>query len=129
MMSTTDKKTRLHLAMGHVVTLSTLVVICFAFELVPRPVAAIAALASMAALLVMFATRRADEWIASLWSAGTSVGFLGAIGWLLFAPFVEGVIDGFRGDEAGQDLPAAAASFVALACFVIAFNLKRLRGY
>ena len=62
-------------------------------------------------------------------SAGASAGFLGAIGWLLFAPFVEGVIDGIRGDEAAQDLPAAAASIVALACFALAFNLKRLRGY
>lgn len=128
-MSGADRKTRLHLAMGHVVTIATLVVIAAGFDLVPRAIAMVAALGAMIALIFMFATRRSDEWVASLWSAGASAGFLGAIGWLLFAPFIEGVIDGIRGDEAAQDLPAAAASIVALACFALAFNLKRLRGY
>ena len=73
-MSGADKKTRLHLAMGHVVTLATLVVIAAGFDLVPRAIATVAALGAMIALIFMFATRRSDEWVASLWSAGASAG-------------------------------------------------------
>lgn len=128
-MTATATKTRLHLAMGHVVTVATLAVIAFALGFLPRAAATLAALAAMVALVTMFVTRRSDEWVASLWSAGASTGFLGAIGWLLFATLFEGFLDGLRGDEAAQDLPAAAASFIALACFALAFNLKRLRGH
>lgn len=128
-MSTANTRVRIHLVMGHVVTLSTVIVVAAAADLLARPVAAAAALAAMVALVAMLATRKADEWVASLWTAGASAGFLGAIGWLLFAPFIEGFLDGLRGDQAGQDLPAAAASIIALAAFALAFNLKRLRGF
>lgn len=128
-MTTRSTRVRIHLAMGHVVTLATVIIVAAAADLLARPVAVAAALAAMAALVAMLATRKADEWVASLWTAGASAGFLGAIGWLLFAPFIEGFLDGLRGEEAGQDLPAAAASIIALAAFAFAFNLKRLRGY
>lgn len=128
-MTTTNTRVRIHLVMGHVVTLATVLVVAVAADLLARPVAAAAALAAMVALVAMLVTRRADEWVSSLWTAGASAGFLGAIGWLLFAPFLEGFLDGLRGEAAAQDLPASAASIVALACFALAFNLKRLRGH
>lgn len=80
-------------------------------------------------VIIMYATRGSDEWIAALWSAGASAGFVGAMAWLVLAPFVEGFYDGLTGNESGQDLPASTASVVALAAFVLALNLKRIRGY
>lgn len=85
-------------------------------------------IALLAAIVVMFATRKADEYVGSLWSTGANTAFLAIVAYLLFGPFIEGFYDGLTGNESGQDLPAEAASLVALAAFFAGYFWKRIRG-
>ena len=63
-----------------------------------------------------------------LWSTGANTAFLAIVAYLLFGPFIEGFYDGLTGNESGQDLPAEAASLVALAAFFAGYFWKRIRG-
>ncbi len=86
----------------------------------------------LASLLIMFLTRRSDEYTLGLWSSGANAAFLVIVAFALFAPFIEGVYDGFVGahEETGgeQDFPAEVASYGAILAFYIVFNIKRLTG-
>ena len=89
----------------------------------------IAILTLFATVITMFMTRNADEFIAAIWRAGTSVAFVFTAGALIMLPFAEGLFDGLMGIENGQDLDASDASeFLIIASFFIANGWARLRG-
>ncbi|QUL38754.1 hypothetical protein [Erythrobacter sp. JK5] len=120
---------RMHLVLSHVAAVSFLVMVLSRFEVIPTSFGVIGITFGVLSLVVMFTTRNSDEWIASLWSAGANAGFFAAMAWLLILPFAEGAYDGLLANERRQDLPTDLASFVAMGAFLVAFNLKRLRGY
>lgn len=86
----------------------------------------------MGSLIVIYATRKSDEYTLALWSAGANAAFLVIVLFALFAPFFEGVYDGFMGAHDGSssdlDFPAEAASIGAILVFYTVFNAKRLTG-
>ncbi|MEP2234851.1 MAG: hypothetical protein ABJM58_10670 [Alteripontixanthobacter sp.] len=91
-------------------------------------ISAFAVLGLITSLALMFISREADEYVAALWSAGTSAAFVVAVVWLLFAPVIEGFIDGLFAIEGGMDFPVDFVSIAALTAFLIAFYWRRLRG-
>lgn len=119
---------QMFLVLSHVAAASLLLILIAAAGVMTDTFMLIGFCVATLAVIVMYTTRNADEWVAGLWSAGANAGFVGAMAWLVLGPFVEGFYDGLIGNESEQDLPASAASVVALACFLIAFNLKRIRG-
>ena len=81
------------------------------------------------AIVTMFMTRNADEYVAAIWRAGTSTAFIITAAVLIFLPFTEGFIDGLMGYENGQDIDASDASeMVIIASFFFANAWARLRG-
>ncbi|MDE1466689.1 hypothetical protein [Aurantiacibacter sp. D1-12] len=86
----------------------------------------------IAILTFMWFTRKSDEYTLSLWSSGANAAFAAIVLWMLFAPFLEGVYDGFNsahsGSESELDFPHEAGGFVALLAFYLTFNIKRLTG-
>lgn len=120
---------RIHLVLSHVAAASLAIMAASWSGLIAREFSVIGITVGILAIIVMYATRNSDEWIASLWSAGANAGFITVMAWLIFLPFLEGAYDGLVGNERSQDIPADLASMVSLAAFLIAFNLKRIRGY
>ena len=86
----------------------------------------------LGSLIVIYATRKSDEYTLALWSAGANAAFLMIVLFGLFSPCFEGVYDGFMAahDVSNSDLdfPAEAASAGAILAFYIVFNAKRLTG-
>ena len=84
------------------------------------------------ALVVMFFTRKSDEYTLGLWSAGANAAFATVIVVALFGTFAEAVYHGFmeahdavrREREVDGDL----AAILALYAFFLTFNIKRLLG-
>ena len=70
-----------------------------------------------------------DEYIQSLWAAGTSVAFVTLVIVFLFAPWLEGFFDGLTGLDGEMDTPASLAPALAILGFFAGFHLKRLRGF
>ncbi|MCA0908854.1 hypothetical protein [Qipengyuania gaetbuli] len=100
-------------------------------ELVTLPGAVnfVAIMTLFVAIITMFRTRNADEYVAAIWRAGTSTAFIITAAVLIFLPFTEGFIDGLMGYENGQDIDASDASeMVIIASFFIANAWARLRG-
>lgn len=67
-----------------------------------------------------------DEYIDSLWRAGTSWAFIAVVASFLFAPFLEGVYDGLTGAPNQQAIPVAAAGYAAIVAFFVGFHAKWL---
>ncbi|WP_379921421.1 hypothetical protein [Erythrobacter sp. R86502] len=119
---------QMHLVLNHVAAAALIVVLLSASELIPKDFALIGFTFGALAVVFMYSTRDADEWIRSLWTAGANAGFLGAISWLVFLPFFEGFYDGLTANESVRNLPSEGASIAALVCFVAAHYAKRIRG-
>ena len=118
----------MHLGMSHVALIS-LITFIVAYTYDPmRWAGGIAILCLLAAIITMFLTRDSDEYIAGLWQAGANAGFVTAVVFLVFAPFFEGLIDGYLGREATQDFPAESVGVLAVIVFLIVFNWKRYFG-
>lgn len=95
----------------------------------PETVNFVAIMTLFFAVITMFMTRNADEYVAAVWRAGTSTAFVFTAAVLIFVPFTEGFIDGLMGYENGQDIDASDASeMVIIASFFIANAWARLRG-
>lgn len=123
---------RMFLILGHVVAAAFALLLLSATGVLAEDLSVIGGTISVLGIMVMYSVRNSDEWIASLWSAGANAGFVAAIFWMVFLPFIEGFFDGlfeaFTELPSKQDLNASAASFVAIAAFLIALYLKRFRG-
>ena len=88
----------------------------------------ICVLAVAASLVLMYATRKSDEYTLSLWSSATNAAFAMILVWMLAAPAIEGFFDGLLGIENGQDFPSQAAPLASILAFYLVFNVKRLTG-
>ena len=72
--------------------------------------------------------RMRDEYIDSLWRAGTSWAFVAVVASFLFGPFLEGAYDGFTGAQARPDIPFEAAGYAAILAFFVGFHVEWLRA-
>ena len=79
-------------------------------------------------LIVLLLRGLRDEYIESLWRAGTSWAFVAVVASFLLAPFVEGVFDGYTGAPPAQDWPAQATGMIAILAFFAGFHVQWLRG-
>ena len=126
-----EKSVRLHNAATIVALIGFLPVLAYTFEglQVSQTVNAIAFLAMFCAIIVMFRTRSADEYIAGIWRSGTSAAFVITTAALIFVPFFEGVYAGLVGLEgaksSAQSLDIGA---VLIGSFFIANAWTRIRG-
>ncbi|WP_296676255.1 hypothetical protein [Novosphingobium sp.] len=72
--------------------------------------------------------RMRDEYIDSLWRAGTAWAFVAVIASFLFAPFLEGFYDGLAAAPSHQNIPVEAAGYAAILAFFIGFHVEWLRA-
>ena len=97
----------------------------------PLPISAILVLLMFVAILVMFATRNADEYTAAVWRAGTSLAFVITAAVMLFTPLAEGFYDGFTQAHTGvpteRDL-RLDGFIVVVASFFVGNAWARIRG-
>ena len=92
-------------------------------------VTVIAILVMFSAILVMYATRNADEYVAAIWRSGTSSAFVMTAGVLLMLPFFEGFYDGITGGDRKQDLTLPLdAGLVLIGTFFLGNGWARWRG-
>ena len=95
------------------------------------PLSAIFGLLMFVAIVVMFATRNADEYTAAVWRAGTSLAFVITAAVMLFTPFFEGVYDGYTNAHTGvaseRDLKLDGF-IVVVASFFVGNAWARIRG-
>ena len=95
------------------------------------PISAIIVLLMFVAIVVMFATRNADEYTAAVWRAGTSLAFVITAAVMLFTPLAEGFYDGFTqahtGDATERDLKLDGF-IVVVAAFFVGNAWARIRG-
>lgn len=98
----------------------------------PMAINVVVVISLLVSLTTMFVTRRSDEYTLALWSSGANAAFAVIVVWLFFAPFIEGVYDGFmsvRADASTEmDLPTEGASAASILAFYVVFNIKRLTG-
>lgn len=125
---TSEKRTMIYLTMAHIGGLAT-VCTCLAFALDWPDFAKGFSIGVMVApLIVMLLPRFRDEYIETLWQAGTALAFAAVVIGLIALPFLEGVYDGFTGNGSGQDIPAEIAGFGAIAAFYLGFHTRWIRG-
>lgn len=94
----------------------------------PVALGAVSLLLAITSSIVMFVTRRADEYTEGLWNAGASVAFGTMLLSFIGLPMAEGLYDGATGTEDGQNIPAIVVSVLAIAAFYIGLFVKRLLG-
>lgn len=124
---TAEKRTKLYLTQAHVGALAMIgMMLSYALDL-PNFVKGLSIGLMIIPLGVMFIRRFRDEYIETLWHAGTSLAFAGMVFGFLGMPFLEGFYDGFTGKESGRDIPAEMAGFLAIAAFYIGFHYRWLR--
>lgn len=76
-------------------------------------------------LAMLLRRKLRDEYIESLWNAGTSLAFAALVFGFVFAPFLEGLFDGFQGVPRSFDAPISLAPAFAILAFFIGFHWKR----
>lgn len=96
---------------------------------IPLPLNAFAVLIMFIAIIVMFATRNADEYVAAIWRSGTSVAFVLTAAVVVFAPFFEGMYDGLMGNHRSHEIDLSTdVGLVVIGSFFIANGWTRFRG-
>jgi hypothetical protein len=125
---TREDRTRIYLIMAHLGGLATVgVFVSFAMNL-PDFIKGMSVGTMVVPLAVMLIRRFRDEYIETLWQSGTSLAFAGMVLGFLGLPFLEGLYDGFSGNNSGRDIPAEMAGFFAIVAFYIGFHVRWLRG-
>lgn len=79
-------------------------------------------------LLIAPLRRMRDEYIDSLWRAGTAWAFVTMVLLFLFAPFIHGIYEGFRGLPNGDTISAEAAGYAAILMFFAGFHVEWVRS-
>ena len=98
-------------------------------DLLSHPIFVVAFISMFLAILVMFATRNADEYIATIWQSGTSAALLVLVAFMVFAPFRHGFVEGMINAE--LDTSFAWERWgppLALFAFFVASGWARVRG-
>lgn len=125
-------KTTLHLWAAALAALALAGVWLREFGLIEGGLALATTLVFVAASFVLFLTRNADEYVASLWRAGASFAFLALLLSVLLVPFVEGFVDGFVSafteEATQQDFATDLVPEIAFTGFYLAHFWARLRG-
>jgi hypothetical protein len=125
---TPEKRTQFYLTQAHVGGVATIAVV-LAFTLGANDfIKGLGIGIMIIPLFVMLIRRLRDEYIETLWQAGTSLAFAAMVFGFLGLPALEGFYDGAMGNPASRDIPAAAAGFAAIAAFYIGFHIRWLRG-
>lgn len=125
---TAEKRTKLYLTQAHLGALATIgVMLSYGLGL-PDFVKGLSIGLMVVPLGVMLIRRFRDEYIETLWQAGTSLAFVVLVIGFLVLPGLEGFYDGAAGNPKSQDIPAAFAGFAAIAAFYIGFHIRWLRG-
>lgn len=125
---TLEDRTRTYLIMAHFGALATVcVLLSFGLDL-PDFVKGLSIGMMVVPLVVMHVRRWRDEYIDTLWQAGTSLAFAAVVVGFLVLPFAEGIYDGFTGSPADRGIPAEATLFAGILAFYGGFHLRWLRG-
>jgi hypothetical protein len=123
-----EKRTKLYLTQAHIGALATIgVLLSFSLAL-PDFVKGLSVGLMVIPLFVMLISRFRDEYIETLWQAGTSLAFAAMVFGFLVLPFAEGIYDGSTGNHKGQDIPAEVATLAAIIAFYAGFHIRLLRG-
>lgn len=125
---TPAKRTQLYLTQAHVGGIATISVLLSYGIGLPDFVRGLSIGLMIVPLVVMLIRRFRDEYIETLWQAGTSFAFAAVVLSFLVLPFAEGFYDGFIGNARGHDIPAASAGFAAIVAFYIGLHIRWLRG-
>ncbi|MEW4448032.1 hypothetical protein [Qipengyuania sp. JC766] len=124
-----QKQVRTHNVATLIALLTFIVITLGATEIVAIPIAinALTVVLMFVAIVVMFASRNADEYTAAVWRTGTSLAFVITASVMLFTPVLEGFFDGlFR---AGREHDLKLDGFiVVVATFFLGNAWARLRG-
>ena len=102
-----------------------------AFAEVSLPISALLVLMMFVAILVMFATRNADEYTSAVCRAGTSLAFVITAAVMLFTPLAEGFYDGFTQAHTGVPTERGLkldGFIVVVASFFVGNAWARIRG-
>ena len=126
---TAEKRTKLYLTQAHVGAAATLGVMLTFTVGMPDFVKGLSVGLMVVPLAVMLISRFRDEYIETLWNAGTSLAFAVLVIGYLLLPFLEGFYDGFTGQQSGQSIPAHLAAFAAIIAFYVGFHVRWLRGF
>lgn len=124
----TLSRTTLHLTAGAVGLVALVGVWFRQFGMIDGPLAIANTLVFILAAFILFTTRKADEYVAALWRAGTSAAFVGLLACYLFGPFIEGLIDGLMGGERSMQFRADLAPEITFTFFYLAHLWARVRG-
>ena len=80
------------------------------------------------AIIVMFTTRNADEYVAAIWRTGTSAAFVLTAAVVVFTPVFEGVYDGLMAHERNRDIDLSTdMMLLVIGSFFLANGWARLR--
>lgn len=126
---TAEKRTTLYLAMAHAGTCAIVLYLASTTLGWPDFVRGFSIGLLLVSLGMLLRRQLRDEYIQSLWTAGTSVAFVVLVIAFLFAPSLEGFLDGLTGLDQKMDSPASLAPALAILGFFVGFHLKRLRGF
>jgi hypothetical protein len=124
---TAEKRTKLYLTQAHIGALATIAVLLSFSLALPDFVKGVSVGLMVIPLFVMLIRRFRDEYIETLWQAGTSLAFAAMVFGFLVLPFAEGLYDGFTGNPKGQDIPAEVAGLAAIIAFYAGFHIRLLR--
>lgn len=124
---TLEQRTKLYLTMAHVGGLASIsVMLTYGFGL-PAFVKGLSIGLMVVPLMVMLIPRFRDEYIETLWQAGTSLAFAAMVFGFLVLPAMEGFYDGLTGNENGRDISAEVTAFAAIVAFYAGFHFRWLR--
>lgn len=126
---TAEKRTTLYLVMAYAGTAAIVLYLAATTLDWPDFVRGFSIGLLLVSLGMLMRRKLRDEYIQSLWTAGTSVAFVTLVIVFLFAPWLEGFFDGLTGLDRKMDTPASLAPALAILGFFAGFHLKRLRGF
>ncbi len=123
-----EKRTKTYLLMAHVGALASLGV--FGAWLLDWPDFVKGLMIGLLLLPVVIAPlrRMRDEYIDSLWQAGTGWAFVAIVACFLLAPFLGGMWAGLIDVPRGQSIPVEHGAYLAILMFFAGFHVKWLSG-
>ncbi len=125
---TAEKRTTLYLVMSYLGTAAIALFLAATVLDWPDFVRGLSIGMLLVSLWMLMRRKLRDEYIQSLWNAGTSLAFATLVAIFLFAPALEGFFDGATGRADIMDTPASLAPAVAILGFFVGFHFKRWKG-